>query len=32
MAGLGQGQGQVQSEIGLDVLNVENMIILQGNV
>ena len=32
MAGLGQGQGQVQTEIGLDALSVESMIILQGNV
>ena len=28
----GQVQEQVQIEIGLDVLNVGNMIILQGNV
>ena len=31
MAGLGQDQGQVQIEIGLDALNVESTIILQGN-
>ena len=32
MAGLGQNQGEVQTEIGLDALSVESMIILQGNV
>ena len=32
MADLGQGQGQVQIEIGLDALNVGSMITLQGNV
>ena len=32
MADLGQDQGQVQIEIGLDVLSVEIMITLQGNV
>ena len=32
MAGLGQDQGQAQTEIGLDALSVESMIILQGNV
>ena len=32
MAGLGEDQGQVQTEIGLDALSVESMIILQGNV
>ena len=32
MTGLGQDQGQVQTEIGLDALSVESMIILQGNV
>ena len=31
MAGLGQDQGQVQTEIGLDALNGDSMIILQGN-
>ena len=30
MAGLGQVQGQVQIEIGLDVMNVGNMITLLG--
>ena len=30
MAGLGQVQGQVQTEIGLDVMNVGNTIILLG--
>ena len=29
---LGQDQGQVQIEIGLDVLSVESPITLQGNV
>ena len=32
MEGLGQDQGQVQTEIGLDALSRESMIILQGNV
>ena len=32
MAGLGQDQGQAQIETGSDALNVESMIILQGNV
>ena len=32
MVGLGQDQVQVQIETGLDVLSVESMITLQGNV
>ena len=32
MVGLGQDQGQVQTEIGLDASSVESMITLQGNV
>ena len=32
MAGLGQGQGQVQTGIGLDAFSVESMITLQGTV
>ena len=32
MVGLGQDQGQVQTEIGLDALSVESTITLQGNV
>ena len=32
MVGLGQDQGQVQIETGLDALNVESMITLWGNV
>ena len=32
MTGLGQDQGYIQIEIGLDVLSVGSMIILQGNV
>ena len=32
MVGLGQGQEQVQTETGLDILSVESIIILQGNV
>ena len=32
MVGLGQDKGQVHTEIGLDALNVESMITLQGNV
>ena len=32
MVDLGQDQGQIQIEIGLDSLNVGSMIILQGNV
>ena len=32
MVGLGQDQGQAQTEIGLDALSVESMITLQGNV
>ena len=32
MAGLGQVQGQVQTEIELDALSVGSMIILQGTV
>ena len=32
MAGLGQDQGQIQIEIGLDALGVGSMITLQGNV
>ena len=32
MAGLGQDQGQIQIEIGLDALSVGSMITLHGNV
>ena len=32
MVGLGQDQGQAQTEIGLDASSVGNMITLQGNV
>ena len=32
MAGLGQDQGQVQTEIGSDALSVGSMVTLQGNV
>ena len=32
MVGLGQDQGQIQIEIGLDALSVGSRIILQGNV
>ena len=32
MVDLGQDQGQVQTEIGLDVSSVESMITFQGNV